>query len=181
MTGHDALLRAVIENPDDDLPRLVYADWLEEYDRPELARVYRGDCWRRGANPYNQLHFTHHYPDLCDRLVYMPGATPGVVKLVERGVVFVMAWWSGPSRQAFAALAEALRLGDPDGRSIIVVVDADGIGEEFYHELFEPLRAQVGGAGEGVWIRGGRPFLVTRCGNTLAHLRVAIREALGEP
>src|SRR5688572_12084819 len=30
MTERDALLRAVCENPDDDTPRLVLADWLQE-------------------------------------------------------------------------------------------------------------------------------------------------------
>lgn len=30
MFEHDAFLWAVCENPDDDAPRLVYADWLEE-------------------------------------------------------------------------------------------------------------------------------------------------------
>ena len=27
---HDAFLRAILDAPDDDTPRLVYADWLEE-------------------------------------------------------------------------------------------------------------------------------------------------------
>lgn len=42
-TGEDeaALLRAVVAAPDDDLPRLVYADWLEEHGRPERARFIR--------------------------------------------------------------------------------------------------------------------------------------------
>ncbi len=30
MTDNDALLRAILDSPDDDAPRLVYADWLEE-------------------------------------------------------------------------------------------------------------------------------------------------------
>lgn len=45
MTDHDALLRAVIENPDDDTPRLVYADWCDENDRPERAELIRGQCY----------------------------------------------------------------------------------------------------------------------------------------
>ena len=31
MNDHDALLRALVENPDEDTPRLVYADWLDEH------------------------------------------------------------------------------------------------------------------------------------------------------
>jgi uncharacterized protein (TIGR02996 family) len=34
MSSHDAFLRAVIESPDDDRPRLVYADWLDERGDP---------------------------------------------------------------------------------------------------------------------------------------------------
>jgi uncharacterized protein (TIGR02996 family) len=37
MNTGDALLQAVIENPEDDTPRLVYADWLDETGGPEEA------------------------------------------------------------------------------------------------------------------------------------------------
>jgi uncharacterized protein (TIGR02996 family) len=36
-----ALLRSVIEAPDDNAPRLVYADWLEEHGDPTQARFIR--------------------------------------------------------------------------------------------------------------------------------------------
>ncbi|QJW93152.1 TIGR02996 domain-containing protein [Frigoriglobus tundricola] len=40
MTERDALLRAICANPDDDTPRLVYADWLDEHgDRRDRARA----------------------------------------------------------------------------------------------------------------------------------------------
>ena len=55
--NHDDFLRAIIENPDDDALRLVFADWLEERgenDRAEfirvqieLARLPEGDRRRR--------------------------------------------------------------------------------------------------------------------------------------
>lgn len=38
------LLRAIIENPDDDTARLVYADWLEEHDDPTRAEFVRLQC-----------------------------------------------------------------------------------------------------------------------------------------
>jgi uncharacterized protein (TIGR02996 family) len=41
MTDADALLAAVLAEPDDDLPRLVYADWLDENGRPERAEFVR--------------------------------------------------------------------------------------------------------------------------------------------
>lgn len=41
MTYDDAFLQAILENPDDDAPRLIYADWLEERGDPrgELIRI----------------------------------------------------------------------------------------------------------------------------------------------
>ncbi len=39
-----ALLRLVIENPEDDTPRLVYADWLEENGREDRAEFIRLQC-----------------------------------------------------------------------------------------------------------------------------------------
>ena len=45
MTGDEhALVRAIIAAPDDDLPRLVYADWLDENGRPERAEFIRVQC-----------------------------------------------------------------------------------------------------------------------------------------
>src|SRR5690242_5076711 len=45
MTQEEAFLQAICESPNDDVPRLVYADWLEENggpdgaDRAEFIRV----------------------------------------------------------------------------------------------------------------------------------------------
>jgi uncharacterized protein (TIGR02996 family) len=42
MTSHEAFLQAIMEDPDDDASRLVYADWLDEHgdaDRAEFIRV----------------------------------------------------------------------------------------------------------------------------------------------
>ena len=41
MTDETALLRAVCSHPDDDTPRLVYADWLEEQGEPRRAAFIR--------------------------------------------------------------------------------------------------------------------------------------------
>ena len=41
MDQHAALLAAIIDSPDDDLPRLAYADWLEESSRPLRAEFVR--------------------------------------------------------------------------------------------------------------------------------------------
>jgi uncharacterized protein (TIGR02996 family) len=41
MSDRDALLQAICETPDDDAPRLVYADWLEEHGDPRQAELIR--------------------------------------------------------------------------------------------------------------------------------------------
>ena len=41
MDDEAALLNAIYADPNDDLVRLVYADWLDEHDRPERAEFIR--------------------------------------------------------------------------------------------------------------------------------------------
>jgi uncharacterized protein (TIGR02996 family) len=41
VTDEGALLRAVIAEPDDDAPRLIYADWLDEQGQSERAEFIR--------------------------------------------------------------------------------------------------------------------------------------------
>src|SRR5579884_2831930 len=41
MTHADAFLEDILANPDDDGPRLIYADWLEENGQPERAEFIR--------------------------------------------------------------------------------------------------------------------------------------------
>jgi uncharacterized protein (TIGR02996 family) len=40
----DAFLRDIAEHPDDDAPRLIYADWLEEHGDPSRAEFIRVQC-----------------------------------------------------------------------------------------------------------------------------------------
>ncbi len=41
MTDGEALLAAILANPDDDAPRLIFCDWLEEHGEDERARFIR--------------------------------------------------------------------------------------------------------------------------------------------
>src|SRR5262249_488094 len=50
MTDGDALLQTIIDNPDDDAPRLVYADWIEEHGEPERAEFIRVQVAYDGAD-----------------------------------------------------------------------------------------------------------------------------------
>lgn len=44
MTDERDLLRAVLAHPAEDTPRLMYADWLDEHGRPNLAEFIRTQC-----------------------------------------------------------------------------------------------------------------------------------------
>jgi uncharacterized protein (TIGR02996 family) len=44
MSDEAALLAAIIAHPDEDTPRLMYADWLDENGNPERAEFIRLQC-----------------------------------------------------------------------------------------------------------------------------------------
>jgi len=44
MSDEDALLNAIIAHPDEDTPRLAYADWLDENGNPDRAAFIRVQC-----------------------------------------------------------------------------------------------------------------------------------------
>lgn len=62
MSDHVALLMAIIANPDDDTPRLIYADWLEENGRVEEAEFIRVQCRLAALLPD-----AAEYPELVER------------------------------------------------------------------------------------------------------------------
>jgi uncharacterized protein (TIGR02996 family) len=52
MTEREMLLRAVCESPDDDTPRLVFADWLDENGEPERAEFIRVQIEQTKLEPH---------------------------------------------------------------------------------------------------------------------------------
>ena len=90
MDDREALTRAVAADPDDDLPRLVFADWLDEHGEADFAafvraqvelantpawepfavrcRHFQAEEWVRGTP------FRHHLPDLPRGLEWHPEA-----------------------------------------------------------------------------------------------------------
>ena len=48
---HEALWRTIVAHPEDDLPRLVYADWIEEHGETDRAGFIR-----------DQIEFARHQP-----------------------------------------------------------------------------------------------------------------------
>lgn len=53
MTERDALLAAILSSPEDDTPRMIYADWLEERGEVERADFVRVQCELARTPPLN--------------------------------------------------------------------------------------------------------------------------------
>lgn len=76
-----------------------------------------------------------------------------IIWTIKRGVVYVMAFWSGPARKSFSELKRVLAALDPAGRLELVVVDTDSCPD--FYEMPEFTRG-LGGWGETAWIRDGK-------------------------
>jgi len=67
LTDREALLRAILDNPDEDVPRLMLADWLDENptgpecSRPQWAKMIRGQ-----VDPAGPLRFHTTLPRVAD-------------------------------------------------------------------------------------------------------------------
>lgn len=62
MSDEPALLAAIRAHPDEDTPRLIYADWLDENGQPERAEFIRLQC---APEPTEQQ--SDRLYDLCER------------------------------------------------------------------------------------------------------------------
>jgi uncharacterized protein (TIGR02996 family) len=62
-----SLLTAIEANPADDLPRLVYADWLEEHGRPVRAEFIRLQCEIAGLETTRRDEVRAHHHGLWQR------------------------------------------------------------------------------------------------------------------
>jgi uncharacterized protein (TIGR02996 family) len=73
-TIQDAFMADIVANPEDDTPRLIYADWLEDHGRPSAAELIRH------ADPI---------PVVLDdwRFIRTPGTLPSRLRLAATEVV----------------------------------------------------------------------------------------------
>jgi len=100
-----------------------------------------------------------------DRIKYLPDADESVVSSIHRGILFLMAFWSGSSVQAFAKLTEVIARVDGNGALELVVVDVDG--SPALYDMPEFL-GKVHGAGETAWVRDGKIVVTSGLGLNLA-------------
>jgi uncharacterized protein (TIGR02996 family) len=70
MTPEDAFLAAVLDDPDSDTPRLIFADWLEEHGQPQRADFIRAQCRLAALDEYDPARL----PFLRAESAYLPRA-----------------------------------------------------------------------------------------------------------
>jgi hypothetical protein len=127
-----------------------------------------------GGNPDGIRSLAKYSKLPIERIKYVPDADTATVRSIRRGVLFLMAFWSGPSVRAFAKLTEVLARLDAGGPEL-VVADVDGSPD--LYELAE-FKGKVHGAGETAWVRDGEIVATSSLGlntacfepNTLALL-----------
>lgn len=102
----------------------------------------------------NGLHSLAKYTKMpIERITYFADADAQIIGSIERGVLFLMAFWSGPSIQGFAKLKEVIGRLDEGAALKLVVADVDG--SPLLYEVPEFL-GKVHGAAETAWIRHGK-------------------------
>ncbi len=69
MTEQDAFLRAILEAPADDAPRLIYADWLEENGEREEAEFIRFQCASAEPKVKSWQQRRRHFEAIVDAFV----------------------------------------------------------------------------------------------------------------
>lgn len=72
MTDADALLASILAYPEDDLPRLVFADWLDENGEHERAEFIRIGCELLVTPEYVQEYVTAAYDTFFGELAIEP-------------------------------------------------------------------------------------------------------------
>jgi hypothetical protein len=87
------------------------------------------------------------------RVTYLPDADEAIIRSIGRGILFLMAFWSGPSVTTFARLTEVVARLDQGGALELVVVDVDGSPALYQVREFA---VKVHGAGETAWVRNGK-------------------------
>jgi uncharacterized protein (TIGR02996 family) len=117
MTHDDAFVESIVEAPDDDAPRLIYADWLEEHGDPdraalirvqiELAGLPEGDSRREELERREDELLTEHegrWTAPLRAVLLEDVATP----VFHRGFVEEMIFWGRAGTEALVAHANDL-------------------------------------------------------------------------
>lgn len=150
MTDRAAFVAAIEADPDSDLPRLVFADWLEDHGDPERAELIRVQCeyavrptvaLGARAKSLSNAHVRRFFADLPGHLFTPPlaadwdrfllrGFLHGL-PLSARDLAAVVAWFAG--REPLLGYSLSLDRGDPpvaDGphlRNLVYIAGGFGL------------------------------------------------------
>ena len=94
---------------------------------------------------------------------YYAQADRSLVAEMDRGLLFLVAFWSGPALQSFARLTEALQR-FPEEEISLTVVDVDGADDLCRLDGLREI-ACLYGTGELVFVRDGQIRQIVRGGN----------------
>ncbi|QJW95015.1 TIGR02996 domain-containing protein [Frigoriglobus tundricola] len=96
MSDRDALLAAIRAHPDEDTPRLVYADYLEEHDAPARAAFVRTQVEYARTPPWEPfaVRLRWRQPDTVSGKPFVKDLPPVPGSVIE--------WPSEPFRRGFA-------------------------------------------------------------------------------
>lgn len=124
MNDGNALLRAIIGHANDDTPRLVYADWLEENGRAEEAEFIRLECRLESLTPDDP-----DFSDLLDRReelrLWLTAHVPGPELRLSAGLrVEDGADWWNKTRRGFPRFIEFEGLNRTGAKPIRALVEA---------------------------------------------------------
>lgn len=92
MTTADQLLTAILNNPQEETPRLILADWCDENDQPERANFIRTDSMNvRGSVAYGRYRLLAGkwcWPFLKPKRVTILRSQFSIAESVEKGANF---------------------------------------------------------------------------------------------
>src|SRR5262245_46723729 len=106
------------------------------------------------AEPISRIEHLYLPPGLVGRTRFYSECDRAVIATIRGGVLFVMAFWSGPARLAFAQLKRVFEEVDLSCRLELVVVDTDGC-----PDLYQVLATSSRGAdGRLIDLTGAMPI-----------------------
>jgi uncharacterized protein (TIGR02996 family) len=129
MEEREGFLRAIREEPDDDVHRLVFADWLEDHDEAEWAALIRHQCGlarllEPSADPFagaGAIDIASLMPDL--RNSFLRGLAPFLDRLtLSSGDRAPQPFGSHCRFYARRGLIEHLRLSSGEGLDALLAV-----------------------------------------------------------
>ena len=112
---------------------------------------------------------------LFDRIEYLESSDESAAE-IERGLLFLMAFWSGPAVVGFRNICRVFeRDGVPDGFTFRVL-NIDGVARPLMIQLSQ-LCPQIGGNAEGYWFRSRQVFATTICTASDDRIQELIQDA----